>query len=283
MFDFAQYFKNLDYFAIIDLIVLGAAVTLLTMFFVHKRQVKLLLIYLSVAAAAVIINVGAGLSGREILTVSRAVFYLALIFMTVGMVFVYQTDIKSLFQKISNPHTTDLYSSGYGSDEELKHATAEILTACQNMAKQDMGAIIVIEGATRIPSTIHETGTMLNAQLSAPLIESIFNTNSPLHDGAIIIRGNKILSAGCFLPLTQKLVNKEMGTRHRAAIGVTEETNALAIVVSEETGIISTVRNGDIKRYMTMDKLKDEIERSYGIGAFEQNKNNNKNRRIFRR
>jgi len=133
------------------------------------------------------------------------------------------------------------------------------------MAKQDVGAIIIIDSAGDIHDNILDTGTRLNATLSAPLFESIFNTKAPLHDGAVIVRGNKIIAAGCFLTLTQRNVNKEMGTRHRAAIGITEDTDVLSIVVSEETGIISVVKHGEIKRYMTMDKLKDEIEEAYGI------------------
>jgi diadenylate cyclase len=133
------------------------------------------------------------------------------------------------------------------------------------MAKQDVGAIIIIDTAGDIHENILDTGTRLGAVISAGLLESIFNTKAPLHDGAVIVRGNKIVAAGCFLTLTQRNVNKEMGTRHRAAIGITEETDVLSIVVSEETGIISVVKHGEIKRYMTMDKLKDEIEDAYGI------------------
>lgn len=87
-----------------------------------------------------------------------------------------------------------------------------------------------------------------------------------MHDGAVIVKGNKILSAGCFLPLTQEAgVAKELGTRHRAALGITEESNVMAIVVSEETGIISVAKGGQLQRYMTIDKLKEKIETIYGI------------------
>ena len=174
---------------------------------------------------------------------------------------VYQNYLKNLFQKVSTSKGFETHNS----DDELRDATAEILTACQDMAKNDVGAIIIIDTAGDIHDNILDTGTRLNATLSAPLFESIFNTKAPLHDGAVIVRGNKIIAAGCFLTLTQRNVNKEMGTRHRAAIGITEDTDVLSIVVSEETGIISVVKHGEIKRYMTMDKLKDEIEEAYGI------------------
>ena len=105
--------------------------------------------------------------------------------------------------------------------------------------------------------------------ISCGLLESIFNTRAPLHDGAVVVKGNKILAAGCFLPLSQEVnIAKELGTRHRAAIGITEENNDIfAIVVSEETGVISTVMSGKIKRYMTPDSLSEQIEQAFGISA----------------
>ncbi|MEG1509770.1 MAG: DNA integrity scanning protein DisA nucleotide-binding domain protein, partial [Clostridia bacterium] len=93
------------------------------------------------------------------------------------------------------------------------------------------------------------------------------------HDGAVVVKGNCILSAGCFLPLTQETnISKELGTRHRAAIGISEESDVLSIVVSEETGIISTVTNGEIKRYMTPEKLYEEIINAFGINYEYENK-----------
>ena len=158
-----------------------------------------------------------------------------------------------------------MFQEGFGSDDDLHAATDELLSALQTMAKQNTGAIIIITPTT-MDSNILETGTELNAKISAPLLVSIFNTKAPLHDGAVIVKGNKILSAGCFLPLTQEAgVAKELGTRHRAALGITEESNVMAIVVSEETGIISVAKGGQLQRYMTIDKLKEKIETIYGI------------------
>lgn len=265
MFNFYEYFKQIDAFAIIDLVFLALAITGLTIFFIKKKQVKILLIYFALVAVALAVNILSYAFGGVILAVSRAILKVAIYGFVVATLIVYRSDVKLLFQKITNKHVTNLSHEGFGGDDELKTSTLEILTACQDMAKQDVGAIILITGANEFPKSILETGTSLNATLSAGLLESIFNTKAPLHDGAVVVKGNKILSAGCFLPLTQKLVNKEMGTRHRAAIGITEECDCLAIVVSEETGIISIVKNGDIKRYITMEKLKEEVERAYNI------------------
>lgn len=265
MFNFYEYFKQMDAFAIIDLVVLALTITGLTIFFIKKKQVKILLIYFALVAVALAVNILSYAFGGVILAVSRAIFKVTIYGFVLASLIVYRSDVKLLFQKITNKHVTNLSHEGFGGDDELKTSTLEILTACQDMAKQDVGAIILITGANEFPKSILETGTSLNATLSAGLLESIFNTKAPLHDGAVVVKGNKILSAGCFLPLTQKLVNKEMGTRHRAAIGITEECDCLAIVVSEETGIISIVKNGDIKRYITMEKLKEEVERAYNI------------------
>lgn len=264
-YNFVEWVKNIDYYAVLDAAVMVTILVLLFTFFAYKRNVRVLCLLLSVMVLEILVQVLSQLCDHEILTVSRYVLHYAMIFVIVVTAVVYQSDLKSLFQKIGNPRGLSIFNDQLNSDDELRDATTEILTACQDMAKQDVGAIIIIDMNGDIQDTIIDTGTVLGATLTAPLLESIFNTKAPLHDGAVIVRGNKIVAAGCFLPLTQRNVNKEMGTRHRAAIGITEDTDVLSIVVSEETGIISVVKHGEIKRYMTMDKLKDEIEEAYGI------------------
>ncbi len=265
MYDFAGYAKNLDYYAIIDGVVLVAALALLVMLFAYRRNIRVMIVVLSVAVLEVLVMVLSSMSDHEILTVSRYILHYSMIALIVMCCVVYQSDLKAIFQRITNPRGLTAFNDGLNSDDELRETTAEILSACQDMAKQDVGAIIIIDSNNSINDTVLSSGTMLNAELTAALLESIFNTKAPLHDGAVIVRGNKVVAAGCFLPLTQRNINKEMGTRHRAAIGITEDTDVLSIVVSEETGIISVVKRGEIKRYMTMDKLKDEIEEAFGI------------------
>ena len=265
MYDFAGYAKNLDYYAIIDGVVLVAALALLVMLFAYRRNIRVIIVVLSVAVLEVLVMVLSSMSDHEILTVSRYILHYSMIALIVMCCVVYQSDLKAIFQRITNPRGLTAFNDGLNSDDELRETTAEILSACQDMAKQDVGAIIIIDSNNSINDTVLSSGTMLNAELTAALLESIFNTKAPLHDGAVIVRGNKVVAAGCFLPLTQRNINKEMGTRHRAAIGITEDTDVLSIVVSEETGIISVVKRGEIKRYMTMDKLKDEIEEAFGI------------------
>lgn len=260
-YNFAQYANGINLYFIIDMVILVTVFAIMLSFFVYKRNMKVFFLLLLGAVLDVLVNVLSELLGGAVLAISKYVMHFVVIFDIVAACVVYQNDLKNLFQKVSTAKGFEMHNS----DDELRDATAEILTACQDMAKQDVGAIIIIDSAGDIHDNILDTGTRLNATLSAPLFESIFNTKAPLHDGAVIVRGNKIIAAGCFLTLTQRNVNKEMGTRHRAAIGITEDTDVLSIVVSEETGIISVVKHGEIKRYMTMDKLKDEIEEAYGI------------------
>lgn len=259
-FDFAKYANGVDLYFIIDMVVLLTVFAIMLSFFIYKRNMKVFFLLILGAVLDILVNVLSELLGGK-LAIAKYVMHFVVIFDIVAACVVYQNDLKNLFQKVSTSKGFETHNS----DDELRDATAEILTACQDMAKNDVGAIIIIDTAGDIHDNILDTGTRLNATLSAPLFESIFNTKAPLHDGAVIVRGNKIIAAGCFLTLTQRNVNKEMGTRHRAAIGITEDTDVLSIVVSEETGIISVVKHGEIKRYMTMDKLKDEIEEAYGI------------------
>ena len=129
-----------------------------------------------------------------------------------------------------------------------------IVRAVQNLSKNNTGALIVLSNGN-LPKEIIDSGVVLGAHISNQLIEGIFVNKAPLHDGAMIIHSDKIEAAGCFLPLTQQDLPKEFGTRHRAGIGVTEVADVGTIIVSEETGIVSTVKHGEIKRYVDSEAL----------------------------
>lgn len=135
-----------------------------------------------------------------------------------------------------------------------KEKIEEIADACMTMSRLKTGALIVIEGTSNLTEQIN-TGVKLNARISSPLLRNLFFKNSPLHDGAVIIKGSKIAAAGCILPLTQKQLDLKYGLRHRAAIGITEHTDAVVIVVSEETGAVSIVKDGQIKSNVSKEAL----------------------------
>ncbi|MBS6614192.1 MAG: diadenylate cyclase CdaA [Anaerotruncus sp.] len=130
------------------------------------------------------------------------------------------------------------------------------IQACSDLSDTRTGALIVFEDDTLLGNVI-DSGTMLNARPSKALIKNVFYPKTPLHDGAMVIRNGKILAAGCILPLTKKQLNTRFGTRHRAAVGLTEESDAIVVVVSEETGSISVARNGVLTSDISDGELRD--------------------------
>lgn len=144
------------------------------------------------------------------------------------------------------------------SEKDITHITSLVL-ACMNMAKTKTGALIVIQNDLQL-SLYEQTGEIINADVSSRLIENIFFKNSPLHDGATIIVGNKIKAAGCILPISQNPnIPKSLGLRHRAGLGITQETDAKVIIVSEETGKISFAQEGRLKINTNPEELQELI------------------------
>jgi diadenylate cyclase len=147
--------------------------------------------------------------------------------------------------------------------EDTNKTVKAITDAVGSLARQKIGAIIIIEKKVGLNEYI-ESGTLIDGDVSAELLINIFIPNTPLHDGAVIIRGDKIVAAACFLPLSDNTsISKEMGTRHRAALGISEKSDSLSIVVSEETGIISIAENGKISRHLDVETLEQILNKIY--------------------
>ena len=141
-------------------------------------------------------------------------------------------------------------------DESLSQVVDEIVDAVASLSRQKIGALIVMERETGL-SEVVETGTRIDGKISSGLLINIFIPNTPLHDGAVLIKDDIVKAAGCFLPLTDNAsLSKELGTRHRAALGISEKSDCLAIIVSEETGAISIAENGSLARYLDTKTLK---------------------------
>lgn len=150
------------------------------------------------------------------------------------------------------------FLQGFTSAEELR-SLEEIVRTASALANRKIGALIVIEREVSLKDYI-EIGISLDARVSKELLLSIFHPTSPIHDGAVIIRGNRVVAAGCFLPITLGAdVSKTLGTRHRAGIGITEETDAVTIIVSEETGTISVAIHGKLETHIDMGILRDML------------------------
>jgi diadenylate cyclase len=146
----------------------------------------------------------------------------------------------------------------------------DIIKSAARLADKGIGAIVVLEKDMGLKNYI-ETGTKVDAKVTAELLETIFTPSSPLHDGAVVIQNDRVAAAGCILPLTQdQRLSAALGTRHRAAIGLTEETDAIVIVVSEETHAISYAQGGKLKRKIDINTLRSDLLKNFGIAGEEK-------------
>lgn len=174
------------------------------------------------------------------------------------LVIIFQPEIRKALEHIGG--TKFLGKITTASEARQSDVIAdEIVRACTNMSKKKIGALIVMERRIAIGEVI-ESGTILKSEITSQLLESIFMPGTPLHDGAVVVRDGMLLAAGCFLPLSERLdLDKNLGTRHRAALGMSEHSDALIIVVSEETGTISVCHNSKMTRYVGAKALKDML------------------------
>ena len=177
--------------------------------------------------------------------------------LTIGVlsvVIIFQPEIRRALEHLGRSAFEDIHNMPTG--ENRVEIVDEIVTAVESLAETKTGALIVIEQKTGL-GEILGSGTIIDARVSSALLENIFVVNTPLHDGATVIRKDRIHASGCVLPLTNNnTINKKLGTRHRAALGLSENSDALVIVVSEETGVISLAVNGKLTRNYDKEKLK---------------------------
>ena len=180
-----------------------------------------------------------------------------------AVVIIFQPELRKALEQLGQKNIiTDLLNLDNQKEEKelFSDKTAEaIVKACVEMSKVKTGALIVIENNVPL-GEFERTGIPLDAQMSSQLLLNIFEHNTPLHDGAIIVRGNRIVAATCYLPLSDNMtLSKELGTRHRAAVGVSEVSDAMTVVVSEETGAISITQYSEIRRNITAEELKAQL------------------------
>ena len=168
------------------------------------------------------------------------------------IIILFQPEIRRLLEQVGSSRFAILFGKR-GPDTRLDLCINAVVTACADMAKKRIGALIVFERDIKLEDTIH-TGTRIDAEVSYELLSNIFYPNTPLHDGAVTIRSARIVAAGCMLPLTAKTnLSRDLGMRHRAGIGISEVTDAIAVIVSEETGSISVAVRGMLKRHLSQE------------------------------
>ncbi|HIR66367.1 MAG TPA: DNA integrity scanning protein DisA nucleotide-binding domain protein [Candidatus Fimimonas gallinarum] len=257
--DFFTNGETTDIIARCLLIAVMTVVYFVVFYYAKKRNLNMLIWIVCVSLAIMFVFAFFDIPSYQI----YVLVLLMLIFIASLLLFA-QDFRRDLFRKSRKRWLSDWHGETLGR-EDLQSSVEEIIKACQKMSKTDTGALILI--ADNVADSILDSGTPVNAKISADLLRTLFFPKTPLHDGAVVIMNNEVVSAGCYLPITQEnIYPREFGTRHRAAIGVTEAyPDITALVVSEETGIISAMHDGKVKRYLDAEQLREILYCAMGL------------------
>ncbi|MBQ8164697.1 MAG: diadenylate cyclase CdaA [Clostridia bacterium] len=264
---------------LLDLTIVSYAVFKIIQLFHDSRAKQVgkgILLILLIASVANLMN----------LTAVSYIVNILVSILPVTIVVLFQTEIKRIFEGVGHTKLRDYFHPDKNKENEAtERVIDEIIVAVEDLAENRVGALLVFERQTNLGEVI-SSGTIIDANVTSALIRQIFVINTPLHDGATVIRNNRIYASGCFLPLTtDSSLNKELGTRHRAGIGVTEISDCITLIVSEETGIISCAQNGSLTRNMDSTMLKRVLSDNLMIKDKEKDKEteSDKKKRFFRR
>lgn len=205
----------------------------------------------NVAKGIVLIIVGLWLSEVLNLTMINYLLRKVLELGLIALLIIFQPELRRLLERLGSTFSNGKALNGTAVNDVI----TQTVNACMSMSETHTGALIIFERSVSLTHII-SNGTIINSDVSAELLKNIFFKNAPLHDGAVIIRNMKIAAAGCVLPLTDRTnLNKELGTRHKAGIGMSEKSDAVVVIVSEETGAVSVAIDGMLKRHLTEESL----------------------------
>lgn len=255
------FFDNFGALQVVEIILLFTVIFFVSKILRDNEATNLMVVYWCILVGGGCISIFA----KEIMP--APIFFLFVLLVSATMLLLFNVEVKKYFWDVRTTAEKPVEKATGGTEVvsrvETERCMAQIVKALQNMSKNNVGALIVLSKGA-LPKQVLQSGVSIDAEISSQLIEGVFFPKAPLHDGAMVIHGHKIQAAGCFLPLTQKTsYPKEYGTRHRAAIGVTEVANVISLVVSEETGIISIVKQGTVTRYADYDMLMDALKDYY--------------------
>ena len=220
----------------------------------------------------------------ELLHLSTLSFVLKLVIevLPVMLIVLFHPELRRILEGLGQTSFMEMFKSGTQKTADLSFMVSEIVKATYAMADEKTGALIIFERKTNLSEVIR-TGTIVDSAVTAQFLRQHFIKNTPLHDGAVIIKKNRIAAAACYLPLSANLqLNKDLGTRHRAGIGISENTDCISIIVSEETGYVSVAENGQLKRNVKEDALRSFLIESLAPKT-ENDKATGKRANIFRR
>ena len=248
-----KYIRSMGISDILDILIVAAVIYALIGFIRRTNSLK-------VANGIVLLGLALWLSSALNLSVTsfmlRQVFEIGILV----VIILFQPEIRRALERVGSSSLFSIFGREWGV-QGMEHIIMQTVYACEDMARSRTGALIVFERDNRL-NEARSTGTYIDAQVSAELIKNIFFNKSPMHDGAAIIKDGRLAAAGCMLPLSANAkLSRELGMRHRAGIGITEHTDAVTIIVSEETGGISVAVDGLLKRHLTLDTFEAILRR----------------------
>jgi diadenylate cyclase len=247
-FSFFEWFSILRWQDIVDILIVAYVLYRILLMFKGTRTVQMLLGLFVIAGGYYVAQ------SLELYIISWVIRNL-LAYFVFAIIVIFHPELRRILAQVGqNPFFRRLY--GF----EKSQVVDEIVRSTEWLSSRRIGALVVIERNIEVRNYV-DTGVNIDGEVSKELLCSIFISGAPLHDGAVIIKGNRLVAAACFLPLTlSSNVSKELGTRHRAALGITEETDAVVVIASEETGSVSIAVSGEITRHLTSSELKQALK-----------------------
>lgn len=226
----------------------------------------------NLAKGLVLVLIMVWLSGILKLTMINFLLKKAVEIGLIALVIIFQPELRKLLAKVGSGSFFGIFSGRGQNTSEIEAAINQTVLACEQMSATKTGALIIFE-KDFVLNDIITTGTVIDSDITAELLKNIFYPKAPLHDGALIIRNNRIAAAGCVLPLTSKTnLSKDLGMRHRAGIGISEQSDALVVIVSEETGAISVAAEGMLKRNLNRDTFEKLLRKELVIEKDTKNR-----------
>lgn len=276
--DFFGYIKNIilsaGIFDIIDIIIVSVIIYYAVKFIRDRRAAKLLV---GIFFLLVVYIISDALHMYVLGFLSKSIFQVGLI----ALIILFTPELRSLLEKVGGTSINSINRIGTTNQKNIQKMTNSIDIISKTAADFSIikrGALIVIERTTKLGDII-KTGVMINAELSLPLLKNIFYDKAPLHDGAVVISNNLIEAAGCRLPLSDsENIPADVGMRHRAGVGISENSDSVVIIVSEETGIISVALDGKLERNFDMYSLKKKLTGILLDNSLSKNQKNSKNK-----
>ncbi|EGG95994.1 TIGR00159 family protein [Staphylococcus warneri VCU121] len=264
--DFSNFFQNFSTLKVItsvlDLLIVWYVLYLLITVFKGTKAIQLL-------KGIVVIVIGQQISKMLNLTATSKLFDIVIQWGVLALIVIFQPEIRRALEQLGRGSFLKRYTNAYTKDEEK--LIQSVSKAVQYMAKRRIGALIVFEKETGLQDYI-ETGIPMDSKISQELLTNVFIPNTPLHDGAMIIQGTKIAAAASYLPLSDSVkISKSLGTRHRAAVGISEVSDAFTVIVSEETGDVSVTFDGKLRRDIS-NEVFEELLAEHWFGTHFQKK-----------